>query len=112
MGLLRRMRGKPKPEAAEDRSEEEAVREVGEPDPAKVTVARAPDGRVREPEADVGATQKSGRPAPRRERAGLGVLAPNCEWFRLLVGGHVRRIPGGYGWACEFCELPELPSLG
>jgi hypothetical protein len=38
MGLLRRIRGKPKPEAAENRSEKEDVREVGGPDPAKVTV--------------------------------------------------------------------------
>jgi hypothetical protein len=41
MGLLRRKRGKPEPEAGEDRSEEEAeVREVGEPDPSKVTVRK------------------------------------------------------------------------
>jgi hypothetical protein len=48
MGLLRRKRGKPKSEAAagEDRSEEEAeVREVGPPDPSKVTQGRAPNGQ-------------------------------------------------------------------
>jgi hypothetical protein len=37
MRLLRRKRAEPEP-AAENRSEEEAVREVGEPDPAKATV--------------------------------------------------------------------------
>ena len=45
MKLLRRRRAEPEHAAGEDRSDGEDVREVGEPDPAKVTVARGPDGR-------------------------------------------------------------------
>lgn len=41
MRLLRRKRAEREP-AAEDRGEEEAVREIGEPDPAKVTVGKDP----------------------------------------------------------------------
>jgi hypothetical protein len=42
MKLLRRRRAETEPAAGEDRSEEETVREVGEPDPARVTVGKDP----------------------------------------------------------------------
>ena len=44
MRLLRRKRAEREPEP-EDRGEEEAVREVGEPEPDRRTVDRAPNGR-------------------------------------------------------------------
>jgi len=47
MRLLRRRRAEPEPAAEEDRSEEEvpAAREVGPPDPSRVTQGRAPNGQ-------------------------------------------------------------------